>query len=64
MPQESGRRFRVTDSSGATSLHLAAALLHTNITKALLKAKARPDIVDHAGFSPWMLVGEHCEEDI
>lgn len=52
----------VQDSSGATALHLASAGMHLPITRALLQAKARPDLVDCAGFSAWMMVGERCEE--
>jgi hypothetical protein len=59
---EGGADTNVQDSSGATALHLASAGLHLPITKALLKAKARPDLVDCAGFSAWMMVGERCEE--
>eukprot|EP00933_Yihiella_yeosuensis_P027110 TRINITY_DN21035_c2_g1_i1.p1 TRINITY_DN21035_c2_g1~~TRINITY_DN21035_c2_g1_i1.p1 ORF type:complete len:890 (-),score=157.73 TRINITY_DN21035_c2_g1_i1:360-2993(-) len=46
------------DSSGATPLHLAASYCHVKIAKALMRAGAPPNAVDHAGFSPWMLVGE------
>lgn len=55
---ENGASPNQRDSSGATPLHFAAALVLPEIAKALLGARAQPHAVDHAGFSPWMLVGE------
>eukprot|EP00927_Polykrikos_kofoidii_P017268 TRINITY_DN17840_c4_g1_i1.p1 TRINITY_DN17840_c4_g1~~TRINITY_DN17840_c4_g1_i1.p1 ORF type:complete len:1168 (-),score=272.09 TRINITY_DN17840_c4_g1_i1:106-3522(-) len=46
------------DSTGATPLHFAARILNPDIAKSLLHARASPHIVDQAGFSAWMLVGE------
>lgn len=48
------------DSSGATPLHMAASRLLPDICRALLQARAEPHVVDHAGFSAWMVVGEEC----
>lgn len=47
------------DSSGATPLHFAAKELQPEIAKVLLSYGAEPHIVDQAGFSAWMLVGEN-----
>lgn len=44
--------------SGATPLHFAAAHLQPACAKLLLEHRAEPYAVDHAGFSPWMLIGE------
>jgi len=47
-----------TDSSGATPLHIAATCLHPEIVRLLLDARADQHAMDHAGLTPWMLVGE------
>lgn len=46
------------DSGGATPLHYAACFAQPDAAQTLLDARADPHAVDHAGFSPWMLVGE------
>jgi len=46
------------DSEGATPLHFAAINMDLDMTKLLLGANANPAMVDHSGFSAWMLVGE------
>lgn len=46
------------DSSGATPLHHAACQLQPQTARALIQAGAELHALDHAGFSPWMLVGE------
>jgi len=46
------------DSSGATPLHFAAALVHPEIVRALLEHRADPSMVDQAGFTAWMVAGE------
>lgn len=46
------------DSGGATPLHYAASFAQTDAAQTLLDAGADLHAVDHAGFSPWMLVGE------
>lgn len=51
---------RQEDSDGASPLHLAAATLQPAIAKLLIEARAELHAVDHAGFSPWMIVGEDC----
>eukprot|EP00931_Biecheleriopsis_adriatica_P021349 TRINITY_DN13977_c0_g1_i3.p1 TRINITY_DN13977_c0_g1~~TRINITY_DN13977_c0_g1_i3.p1 ORF type:complete len:1116 (+),score=214.37 TRINITY_DN13977_c0_g1_i3:394-3348(+) len=52
------------DSSGATPLHYAACHVQPAVARVLLRAGAEPHAVDHAGFSPWMVVGEaRCFDD-
>lgn len=46
------------DSSGATPLHFAAMNAKVDVVKLLLDRGAEPSDVNHAGFSPWMVVGE------
>jgi ankyrin repeat protein len=48
------------DSGGATPLHLAAACVQPEIVSLLLDANAELHVMDHAGFTPWMVVGELC----
>jgi len=47
------------DSRDVTPLHFAAMQLQPEIAKVLLQAGADVHDVDNAGFSAWMLVGEH-----
>jgi len=46
------------DSSGATPLHYAACYARPSAAKLLIDAGADLHALDHAGFSPWMCVGE------
>eukprot|EP00434_Breviolum_minutum_P009067 symbB.v1.2.007983.t1/scaffold496.1/size195705/7 len=46
------------DSSGATPLHFAAMNAKVDVVKLLLDRGAEPSSVNHAGFSPWMVVAE------
>jgi len=46
------------DSSGAAALHHAACRLQVDMVRTLLNFNANPWQVDHAGLTPWMLVGE------
>lgn len=46
------------DSSGATPLHYAAMHGKVDVIRFLLERGADPSAVNHAGFSPWMMVAE------
>jgi len=55
---QNGADVDLTDSSGATPLHYAACYAQPAVARVLLNHGAKPHAVDHAGLSPWMVVGE------